>query len=112
MTTATTTKANKKVWLAALLNFFFMGAGTLYLGHRKALGLALTLGAIALTYVEMSLKPISMDLYTTMFGAVFLVNTFLAVDAAQEARAINAGLPVRRSTCDGGIIVQNGARLS
>lgn len=38
--------ANKKVWLAAGLNLFFMGAGTLYLGHRKALGLALTLSAL------------------------------------------------------------------
>lgn len=31
--TATTNKL--KVWLAAGLNFFFMGAGTLYLGHRS-----------------------------------------------------------------------------
>ena len=102
---------NKKVWLAAGLNFFFMGAGTLYLGHRKAVGLALTLAALALTYVELSLKALSPDLHYTMFAAVFLANTFLAVDAAQEARAINAGLPVRRSTCDGGIIVKNGVAV-
>lgn len=43
-----------------------------------------------------------------MFAAVFLMNTFLAVDAAQEARAINAGLPVRKSTCAGETIVQHG----
>lgn len=95
------TKGNKKVWLAALLNFFFMGAGTLYLGHRKALGLALTLAAFGLTYVEMQLTG---PLYGAMFAAVFLANTFLAVDGFQEARAINAGLPVRRSTCSGGRI--------
>ena len=100
--------ANKKVWLAALLNFFFMGAGTLYLGHRKALGLALTLGAIGLTYVELQLQTLEPRLWAAMFGAIFLTNTFLAVDGAQEARAINAGLPVRKSTCEGGIIVQKG----
>jgi len=46
----------KNPWIAAVLNFFFMGLGTLYIGRRKLTGLGLTLGAIALTYVELQLK--------------------------------------------------------
>ena len=42
--------------VAAVLNFFFMGPGTLYVGKRKALGAVLTLGALALTYVEFGVK--------------------------------------------------------
>jgi hypothetical protein len=40
----------KMPWLAALLNFFLMGLGTAYNGRRIPLGLALTVGAVLLTY--------------------------------------------------------------
>lgn len=39
----------KNPWIAAVLNFFFMGLGTLYIGRRKLTGLGLTLAAVALT---------------------------------------------------------------
>jgi len=80
----------KNPWIAAVLNFFFMGLGTLYVGRRKALGAALTVGAIALTYVEMNLKAGSPGLYPIMFGAVFLMNAFFAYDGYTEAQAIRA----------------------
>ena len=80
----------KQPWIAAILNFFFMGAGTLYNGRRMPLGAALTVGALLLTYVEMSLQTAAPNLYWFMFGAVFLNNTFLAIDGYQEAQAINA----------------------
>ena len=80
----------KNPWIAAVLNFFFMGLGTLYVGRRKALGAALTVGAIALTYVEMSLKASSPGLYPIMFGAVFLMNAFFAYDGYTEAQAASA----------------------
>ncbi len=79
----------KRPWLAALLNFFFMGPGTFYNGRRRAVGLALTAGALALTYVELNLQSAAPGLYPIMFGAVFLINTFLAYDAFKEAQAIN-----------------------
>jgi hypothetical protein len=79
----------KNPWIAAVLNFFFMGLGTLYVGRRKALGAALTVGAIALTYVEMNLKAGSPGLYPIMFGAVFLMNAFFAYDGYNEAQAIS-----------------------
>ena len=80
----------KRPWIAAVLNFFFMGLGTLYNGRRKALGAALTIGAIALTYVELNLQTAAPGLYPIMFGAVFLMNCFFAYDGYTEAQAINA----------------------
>jgi uncharacterized membrane protein len=81
----------KRPWLAALLNFFFMGPGTLYNGRRKLFGAALTVGAIALTYVEFGLQDLNQTLWAIMFGAIFLMNTFFAIDGWREAKAINAG---------------------
>ena len=81
----------KMPWLAALLNFFLMGLGTAYNGRRLPLGLALTVGAVLLTYVEQNLQAVAPNLYWTMFGAVLLNNTFLAIDGYSEATAINAG---------------------
>lgn len=80
----------KRPWLAALLNFFFMGPGTLYVGERKAFGAALTLAALVLTWVELGVKEVALNLYWPMFGAVFLMNTFFALDGWREATALNA----------------------
>ncbi|MBI3241892.1 MAG: hypothetical protein HYZ49_06305 [Chloroflexi bacterium] len=80
----------KNPWIAGILNFFLMGAGTLYNGRRRALGIALTLGALALTYVELNLQTAAPALYPIMFGAVFLMNCFFAYDGFTEAKAISA----------------------
>jgi hypothetical protein len=58
----------KRPWLAALLNFFFMGPGTLYVGVKEA----------------------APPFYWPMFAAVFLMNTFFALDGWREAKAVNA----------------------
>ena len=79
----------KKPWLAALLNFFLMEPGTLYNGRRKLLGIALTIGALVLTYIEFQIQVDAPHLYPLMFGTVFLINTFVALDGYQEAKAIN-----------------------
>ena len=79
----------KHPWLAALLNFFFMGPGTLYVGQRKAFGAALTVAAVVLTYVELNVKEVALHLYWPMFGAVFLMNTFFALDGWREAKEVN-----------------------
>lgn len=81
----------KHPWLAALLNFFFMGPGTLYVGQRKLFGAVLTLGAIALTYVELSIQTAAPSLYPVMFGTVLVMNTFFAIDGWREAKAVNQG---------------------
>jgi len=79
----------KNPWIAAILNFFFAGPGYIYNGRRSMLGIALTIGALILTYVELQLQTEAPSLFPLMFGAVFLINTFLAVDAYQEAKMLS-----------------------
>lgn len=83
----------KKTWLAAVLNFFFMGAGYLYNGNRKGLGIGLTVASFGLTFVEFGIQPLDMKLYGIMFATVLLANAFLAIDAFQEAKMINQSSP-------------------
>jgi hypothetical protein len=75
----------KNPWIAAVLNFFFMGLGTLYIGRRKLTGIGLTLAALALTFVELQLQSAAPDLFPIMFGTVFVANTVLAIDGYKEA---------------------------
>lgn len=78
--------------IAAVLNFFFMGAGYIYLGQKVWLGVAFTLGAIGLTYVELQLQDINTRLYAIMFASVFVVNTAFAIDAYRMAKSDQASL--------------------
>ena len=83
---------------AAILNFFFMGLGTLYLGRRKPLGGALTVVALLLTYVEqVGVKDQAPSFFPIMAGAVFLGNTFLALDGYQEAQALNSAASLAKA---------------
>ena len=81
----------KKPWLAALLNFFFMGPGYIYNGRRIIPGILFTIGAFGLTYVEFGIQEPLPDLYLIMFASVFVVNTAFAIDGFKEAKAINEG---------------------
>ena len=76
----------KNPWIAAILNFFLAGAGYIYNGQRLGLGIALTIGAAMLTYVELQLQSAAPSLFPIMFVAVFLINTFLAIDGYREAQ--------------------------
>ncbi|WP_420627899.1 hypothetical protein [Candidatus Leptofilum sp.] len=78
----------KNPWIAAILNFFFMGLGTLYNGRRKLLGIGLTVAAVVLTYVELQLQTAAPSLFPIMFAAVFVANTVLAIDGYNEAKAM------------------------
>lgn len=79
----------KNPWIAAVLNFFFMGPGTLYNGRRKVFGIGLTIGALILTWLEFQVKVAAPDLYPVMFGTVFFLNIFFALDGFMEAKTIN-----------------------
>ena len=79
----------KKPWISAILNFFFMGLGYIYNGQKKILGLLFTVGAIGLTYVELSIQEPLPDLYIVMFASVLIVNTAFAIDGYKEAVSIN-----------------------
>lgn len=87
----------KKPWLAALLNFFFMGPGTLYNGKRMLVGAGWTVTALLLTAVEqapihngVNLQTASPTGFALMFVAVFLGNVCFAIDGYREAQQINA----------------------
>ncbi len=76
----------KNPWIAAVLNFFFMGAGYIYNQKRTVLGIGFTLGAIALTYVELQLQALSPLLHNIMFAAVLIINICFAADGYNEAK--------------------------
>ena len=80
----------KNPWIAAVLNFFFMGLGTLYIGRRKLVGIGLTIAAVLLTYVEFGIQTSEPKLYAIMFGAVLIANTVLAIDGYNEAKLTQA----------------------
>lgn len=82
----------KRPWLAAVLNFFFMGPGTFYNGRRKTVGALLTLGALGLTYAESQLQSAAPGVFPIVFVSVFVINTALAYDGYSEAKAINQGM--------------------
>lgn len=87
----------KKPWIAAILNFFFMGLGYIYNGQRKILGVLLTIGALMLTYLEQiylfsdgnKLQNHDMTAFGIMALSVFIINTGLAVDGYNEAKSVN-----------------------
>lgn len=80
---------NKKPWIAALLNFIFMGMGYIYNQKIIGLGIGFTLGAIVLTYVELQLQESNPIVHKVMFAGVFLINTCFAIDGYNETKKIN-----------------------
>ena len=79
----------KHAWLAALLNFFLLGLGTIYNGKRVLTGVFVTLGAIGATYVELQLKEAAPELYNYMFAAFFALAIGMAIDGWKEAKMIS-----------------------
>ena len=80
----------KNPWIAAILNFFFMGPGTFYNGRRPIVGIGLTISALILTWLEFQVRDAAPGLFPIMFGTVFFMNLFFAYDGYTEAKRINA----------------------
>ena len=80
----------KQPWLAAILNFFLLGLGTVYNGKRVLTGILVTLGAIGATYFELQVKTAAPELYNYMFASVFLIAIGMAVDGWKEAKMMNS----------------------
>lgn len=77
----------KRVYAATVLNFFLPGAGWFLLGQRLGVGVCWLLGAVGLTWVELSLQAAGSPLYWPMFASVFVLNTGFAIDTFREGRA-------------------------
>ncbi len=73
---------------ATLANFFFPGAGFLILGRHVPMAILFLIGAIGLTFVELSVKTAAPDLYWPMFASVFVMNTGFAIAAWREGTPV------------------------
>ena len=85
-----------KPTIAAVANFFFPGAGYLYLGVKRGLAVLWLAGVIALTFVEFGIRESEPTLYWIMFTAVFVMNTAFAIDAFQAGKALEEQPTVAR----------------
>lgn len=81
----------RKAQIAAIANFFFPGAGYLFLGVKRGLALLWLAGVIALTVVEFGIRESEPTLYGVMFAAVLVMNTAFAIDAYQIGKAMERG---------------------
>ena len=81
---------NKKPWLAALLNLFFFGAGYIYNGKRKGLGIGLTLAIPFLRYGEINiyLSKLVTGYWVILFVGLVIMQITLAYDAYREATTL------------------------
>jgi hypothetical protein len=94
-------EGKKNKWLAAGLNWVLPGAGYMYNGEKPLyVTVPMIAGAVALTYVEnfhefddgKRLLDHDRTAFGVLFGAVFVLNTALAIDAYREANSINRRL--------------------
>jgi hypothetical protein len=77
--------------LAAVLNFFLFGAGTLYVGQRPIVGLLAMIGGTAVQVAEIYLSPAVTNqipgVWPFFFAGLVTLKVALAIDGYQEARA-------------------------
>lgn len=75
--------------VAAILNFFLFGAGTLYIGKRMLPGLLITVGGNIAQAIEIKLSPPfdNAHVWPILFSGMVLLKIGLAVDGYQEAKA-------------------------
>ncbi len=81
----------KNPFVAAFLNFALFGGGTLYVGKRVGLGLALMVGGTAAQVVEIKVSPLVDNaipaLWPFLLGGLVVMKLALAVDGWREAKA-------------------------
>ena len=73
---------------SAILNFFLLGLGTLLNGKRKIQGAFLTIGAVLMTYVELTLQTIGSDLFLISFIGFFSLAIAMAYDGYKEGKSL------------------------
>ena len=76
--------------LAAVLNFFLFGGGTIYVGRRVAFGLVLTIGGTAAQVAEIIISPpvrnLAPGIWPLLIGGLVTMKLALAADAYREAK--------------------------
>ena len=76
----------KKPWIAAILNFFTLGLGTMYVGKRTLFGTLMLVGAVLAAFVEFSLKVSDPNLYRYSFISFLVLALATAWDGYREAQ--------------------------
>ena len=81
----------KNPWIAAVLNLFLFGAGYVYNGRRRALGVALILAWVLIRYGEITiyLTNLVFEKWLVLFVGLVVLMFSLATDAYREAVSIN-----------------------
>lgn len=77
--------------VGAILNFFFPGSGNLVFGHKRPLGALWLIGAVGLTYVELSIQEPLPQIYKVMFASVFIMNIAFALDLHRALKERDEG---------------------
>jgi hypothetical protein len=82
----------KNPWIAAILNLFLFGAGYIYNGKRKGLGVALILAWVLIRYGEITIYLTNLVFkdWLVLFTGLIVLMFSLATDAYNEAKMINA----------------------
>ena len=78
----------KNEYIAAILNFFLLGLGTVYNGKRVIFGILMTVAAVIATYVEFQIQALDTTLYWLQFASFFLLVTACAIDGYNEAKSL------------------------
>ena len=77
--------------VAAILNFLFFGAGTVYVGKRVGIGAALIVALNTVQAVEILVSPLAANsipqYWPFLIGGLVVTKLALAVDGYREARA-------------------------
>jgi hypothetical protein len=80
----------KNPWVAAILNFFLFGAGTVYVGRRKLAGLLIAVGGTIAQAVEIYVSPPVTNaipsIWPFLIGGLVVLKVGLAVDGYKEAK--------------------------
>jgi len=90
---------NKNPVVAALLNFFFYGAGYVYLGKKKGFGMALILGWILVRIGEIAiyLTGLVTQRWLVLFAGLMVFMFTFAYDGYREAKEMQEASPRARS---------------
>lgn len=79
--------------LAAVLNFFLFGGGTIYIGRRVGFGVVLTIGGLMAQTVEILLSPPVHNLVPSywpfLIGGIVTMKLALAADGYREAKEVS-----------------------
>ena len=86
--------SKKNPIVAALLNFFLFGGGTIYVGRRVGFGLVLTVGGTAAQVAEILISPpiynLAPSIWPFLLGGLVVMKIALAMDGHREAREAGA----------------------